>query len=79
LRYSDCFLATFDTGEPTVTKDQLNHLLRAVMDMEHTTKERLSPDSYWAMSALAQECEAPQFVIEYFAYKAVCAEPTTQE
>lgn len=62
-----------------MTKDHLNHLLRAVMDMEHRTKESLTPKQYDAMCALAQECEAPQFVIEYFAYKAVCAEPTTKE
>ena len=63
----------------TLTKDHLNHLLRAVMDMEHRTKETISKEGYWAMCALAKDCEAPQFVIEYFAYKAVCAEPTTQE
>jgi hypothetical protein len=74
LRYSDCFLATFDTGEPTVTKDQLNHLLRAILDMEHRTKESLTPRQYDAMCALAMECEAPQFVIEYFARKAIATQ-----
>ena len=62
-----------------MTQDHLNHLLRAILHMEHRTREPISKEGYWAMSALAQECEAPQFVIEYFAYKAVCAEPTTQE
>ena len=62
-----------------MTKTQLNNLLRAVMDMEHRTKERISKEGYWAMAALAKDCEAPQFIVEYFAYKAVCAETTTEE
>lgn len=57
-----------------MTKDQLNHLLRAVMDMEHTTRESLTPRQYDAMCALAMECEAPQFVIEYFARKAIATQ-----
>ena len=57
-----------------MTKDQLNHLLRAVMDMEHTTRESLTTRQYDAMCALAQECEAPQFVIEYFARKAIATQ-----
>ena len=62
-----------------MTKDHLNHLLRAVMDMEHSTKESLTAKQYDAMCALAMECEAPGFVIEYFARKALGAVPTTQE
>jgi hypothetical protein len=62
-----------------MTKDHLNHLLRAILDMEHRTKESLTPKQYDAMCALAMECEAPGFVIEYFARKALGAEPTTQE
>jgi hypothetical protein len=48
------------------------------MDMEHSTKESLTPKQYDAMCALAMECEAPGFVIEYFARKALGA-PATQE
>jgi hypothetical protein len=61
-----------------MTRTELNHLLRAVMDMEHSTKESLTPKQYDAMCALAMECEAPGFVIEYFARKALGA-PATQE
>ncbi len=57
-----------------MTKDQLNHLLRAILDMEHRTKESLTPRQYDAMCALAMECEAPQFVIEYFARKAIATQ-----
>jgi hypothetical protein len=61
-----------------MTQTELNHLLRAVMDMEHSTKESLTPKQYDAMCALAMECEAPGFVIEYFARKAL-GDPATQE
>ena len=61
-----------------MTQTELNHLLRAVMDMEHSTKESLTPKQYDAMCALAMECEAPGFVIEYFARKALGAHATQE-
>jgi len=50
--------------------EQLDLIFAALIRMEHTTKETINPDEYWAMVALAQECEAPSFIAEYFARKA---------
>lgn len=50
--------------------EQLNHILAALMRMEHKTTGAMTPDEYWATVALARECGAPSFIIEYFARKA---------
>jgi hypothetical protein len=50
--------------------DQLNHLLAALIRMEDKCTGSMTSDEYWAASALAQECNAPSFIIEYFARKA---------
>jgi hypothetical protein len=54
----------------TITKTQLESLLSALIRMEHKTTGSVTPDEYWAIVALAQECEAPSFITEYFALKA---------
>lgn len=56
-----------------MTNDDKQALLSVITRMEHTTKETLSPDDYWAIVALAQDVCAPEFVTEYFANKAVCS------
>ena len=53
-----------------MTQETLNHLLAALMRLEHKTTGALTPDEYWATVALAQEAGAPQFIVEYFARKA---------
>jgi len=50
--------------------NQLDLIFAVLIRMEHTTKETINPDEYWAMCALAQECQAPSFITEYFARKA---------
>jgi len=56
-----------------MTSTQLQILLQALLTLEHRTKESLSADEYGAMVALAQACEAPSFITEYFARKATTA------
>jgi uncharacterized membrane protein len=53
-----------------ITKTQLESILSALIRMEHKTTGSATPDEYWAIVALAQECEAPSFITEYFARKA---------
>lgn len=53
-----------------MTNTQLEALLSALIRMEHKTTGAMTPDEYWAVVALAQECEAPSFITEYFARKA---------
>ena len=50
--------------------NQLDLIFAVLIRMEHTTKETIKPDEYWAICALAQECQAPSFITEYFARKA---------
>ena len=61
-----------------MTTEQLETLLRVVIVMEHSTKVPINKAGYDAMCALAQECNAPGFVTEYFAYKGLSdlCEPT---
>ena len=53
-----------------MTKAELDHILAALIRMEHKTKGAMLPNEYWAATALAREAEAPQFITEYFARKA---------
>ena len=53
-----------------MTNTQLNILLRTVLTLEHRTKETLSRQEYESLAALAQDCEAPEFIAEYFDRKA---------
>jgi hypothetical protein len=41
--------------------------------MEHKTEGVMTREEYWAVTALAGELEAPQFITEYFARKAISA------
>lgn len=54
----------------TLTHEQADHLLAALMRMEHKTTGSMHTDEYWATVALAQAVSAPQFITEYFARKA---------
>ena len=54
-----------------MTKPELDHILAALIRMEHKTKGAMTPDEYWAATSLAREVEAPQFITEYFARKAI--------
>ena len=56
-----------------MTHDHLQHILAALIRMEHKTTGSMTVDEYWATVALAQELQAPQFVTEYFAAKAVAS------
>jgi len=53
-----------------MTQTQLESLLGALIRMEHKTTGAMTADEYWAAVALAQACEAPSFITEYFARKA---------
>lgn len=57
-----------------MTQNQLEALLGALIRLEHKTTGSMTTDEYWAASALAQHVQAPQFIIEYFARKAVTPE-----
>lgn len=54
-----------------MTQTQLEALLGALIRMEDKTTGAMTTDEYWAASALAQHLQAPQFITEYFARKAV--------
>ena len=56
-----------------MTHDHLQHILAALIRMEHKTTGSMETAEYWATCALAQKVEAPQFITEYFATKAVCS------
>ena len=53
-----------------MTNDQLDCLLAAIIRMEHKCTDSMTSDEYWAAVALAQKCNAPSFITEYFARKA---------
>jgi len=49
----------------------LNHLLAAIIRMEDKCENRtMTPDEYWAAVALANDCNAPDFIVDYFKTKA---------
>ena len=54
-----------------MNREQLDHILAALIRMEHKTTGAMTREEYEAATRLAQELEAPQFVTEYFARKAV--------
>ena len=56
-----------------MSDENLAIILSALMRMEHKNTGSMLREEYWATTALAQEIQAPQFVIEYFARKAVSA------
>lgn len=53
-----------------MNQEQIERIFAAIVRMEHTTKETISTEEYWAITHLAQACEAPSFMTEYFARKA---------
>jgi hypothetical protein len=56
-----------------MTTTQLNVLLQTVMTLEHRTQERLNRAEYESLAALARDCEAPEFIAQYFDRKAEAA------
>ena len=48
----------------------LNHLLAAIIRMEHKCTDSMTKDEYWAAVALANDCNAPDFITDYFRTKA---------
>ena len=58
----------------TLTKADKENLLRAIMRMEHKCTGSMNMEEYASTVRLCQEVEAPQFMTEYFASKAVTAE-----
>ena len=58
-----------------ITIEKANDLLAALIRMEHKTTGSMTPDEYRATVALAQAVQAPQFITEYFARKAIEAQP----
>ena len=53
-----------------MTNTQLNILLHTVLTLEHRTKEDIGKDGYESLAALARDCEAPEFIAQYFERKA---------
>ena len=56
-----------------MSDENLALILSALTRMEHKNTGSMLREEYWATVALASELKAPQFVIEYFARKAVSA------
>lgn len=56
-----------------MTNTQLNILLRTVLTLEHRTKEDIGKEGYESLAALARDCEAPEFIAQYFDRKAEAA------
>jgi hypothetical protein len=56
-----------------LTNEDLTLILAALTRMEHKTLGSMTREEYWATVSLAREIEAPQFITEYFARKAVSA------
>ena len=51
-----------------------HNLLTALMRMEHKCTGSMYKEEYESAVVLAQELQAPQFIVEYFARKAITAE-----
>lgn len=60
----------------TLTVEQAEQILAALIRLEHKTTGAMTPNEYWATVALAQVVGAPQFIPEYFARKANESETT---
>lgn len=56
-----------------MTTTQLNILLQTVLTLEHRTKEDIGKEGYESLAALARDCEAPEFIVQYFTNKAAAA------
>lgn len=55
----------------TLTEDQAQSILSALVELEHNTKDRIETEHYKAITELCQALEAPQFYTEYFARKSL--------
>ena len=66
-------MTTENQTQSTVSKETLELILRALVRMENRTVDSMTSEEYWATVTLAREIEAPQFITEYFARKAVSA------
>jgi hypothetical protein len=55
----------------TLTIEEANDILAALIRMEHKTTGSMQTGEYWATCTLAQKVEAPQSIAEYFATKAL--------
>jgi hypothetical protein len=62
------------TGEQTMTDFDKHNLLAALIRMEHKCLGSMFKEEYEATMRLAQELQAPQFITEYFARKAITTE-----
>ena len=54
-----------------VSEETLFLILSALTRMEHKNTGSMTREEYWAVTVLAQEIQAPQFITEYFARKAM--------
>ena len=54
-----------------MTNEQLEHILAALIRMEHKTTGSMTTEEYWATADLAKELQAPAFIVDYFATKAI--------
>jgi len=63
------------TTELNLTLNDANNILAALLRMEHKTTGSMTADEYWAAVSLAREVQAPQYITEYFARKAIDAQP----
>jgi len=55
----------------TLTEDQAQSILSALVALEHRTKDTIDAEHYKAIAELCQTLEAPQFYTEYFARKSL--------
>jgi hypothetical protein len=62
------------TRKLTMTELDKQNLLAALIRMEHKCLGSMFKEEYEATMRLAQELQAPQFITEYFARKAITTE-----
>jgi hypothetical protein len=55
----------------TLTEDQAQSILSALVALEHRTKGIIDTEHYKTIVELCQTLEAPQFYTEYFARKSL--------
>ena len=55
----------------TLTEDQAQSILSALVALEHRTKDIIDTEHYKVITELCQTLEAPQFYTEYFARKSL--------
>ena len=55
----------------TLTEDQAQSILSALVALEHRTKGIIDTEHYKAITQFCQKLEAPQFYTEYFARKSL--------